>query len=271
VGADGAWSKVRDLLTDVKPFYSGEQYITVTMRNVSANYPHLLEFTGSGTLMALGGCKGIMTQRGPQDSIRVYAALSTPHVNWAKEAGHEGKTAAELKTTLLDDNELFGAWGPKLKELLAAACDEDTKDNPGKPADVLSLHMLPIGHRWERQPGTTLVGDAAHLMTPWAGEGVNLGLLDALELAHAIGGVPDVETAAEWQAALEPRVKEYEETMFVRAKEKAEETFENKNTFMSENGGERMANFFKSAYAQMSGDNEIGGVQGDGSTTEKQV
>ncbi|KAK9349783.1 hypothetical protein V1523DRAFT_447976 [Lipomyces doorenjongii] len=112
-----------------------------TVRNASTKYPHLVELNGSGTLCALcalGGGNGIMTHRGPQDSIRVYAAVSTPYEHWASP----------------------------LQDLLATACDEDTKDNPGNPADISPLYMLPVGHRWEHRTGATLVGDAAHLMTP---------------------------------------------------------------------------------------------------------
>jgi 2-polyprenyl-6-methoxyphenol hydroxylase-like FAD-dependent oxidoreductase len=236
---------VRQLLTDIKPFYSGSQFVTVTVRNASTKYPHLVELNGSGTLLALGGGNGIMTHRGPQDSIRVYAAVSTPHEHWAKAAGLEGKTATEVKTTLLGDDKLFGRWAPPLQDLLATACDEDSKDNPNSPADILPLYMLPVGHRWESRPGATLVGDAAHLMTPWGGEGVNLALWDSLDLAGALGGVPEAENAAAWQTAVEPRVRKYEETMLVRAQEKAEETAKNKDMFLSENGGQAMADMFK--------------------------
>jgi 2-polyprenyl-6-methoxyphenol hydroxylase-like FAD-dependent oxidoreductase len=259
VGADGAWSRVRKLLTDIKPFYSGAQFITVTLRNASTKYPHLVELNGSGTLYALGSGNGIMTHRGPQDSIRVHIAISTPHEHWAKAAGLEGKTAAEVKTTLLADDKLFGKWAPPLQDLLATACDEDTKDSPNGPADILPLYMLPIGHRWERRTGATLVGDAAHLMTPWAGEGVNMALLDSLDLVRALGGVPEAENAVAWQAALEPRVREYEEAMLARAQEKAEETAKNKDMFLSENGGRAMADMFK----MFEGMTAAGGPSGD--------
>jgi len=194
VGADGAWSRVRKLLTDVRPFYSGAQLMTVTLRNATTNYPHLVDLNGSGTLYALGGGNGIMTHRGPQDSIRVYAAVRTSQENWAKAAGHESKTAADMKEMLLGDDRLFGKWAPSLQDLLATACDEDTKDNPNSPADILPLYMLPIGHRWDHRTGATLVGDAAHLMTPWAGEGVNMALWDSLDLARALEGVPRSRT-----------------------------------------------------------------------------
>ncbi|KAK9337638.1 hypothetical protein V1521DRAFT_384415 [Lipomyces starkeyi] len=229
IGADGAWSKVRNLLSDVKPFYSGAQFITVTVRHASTNYPHLVELNGSGTLNALGGGNGLMTHRGPLDSIRVYA----------------GKTAAEVKATLLGDDKLFHKWAPQLQDLLATACDEETKDNPGRKADILPLYMLPVGHRWEHRSGATLVGDAAHLMTPFAGEGVNLALWDSLDLAHVLAAVPEAADAVAWQAALEPRVREFEEAMQVRAQEKAEETVRNMDMLLSENGAEAMVNLFR--------------------------
>lgn len=245
VGADGAWSRVRKLLSDEKPFYSGTQLLTATVRHASTNYPHLVELSGSGTLSALGGGNGIMTHRGPQDSIRVYAAVSTPDEHWVAAAGLKGETAAEVKATLLSDDKLFRKWAPQLQNLLATACDEETKDNPDREADIQPLYMLPVGHRWEHRWGTTVIGDAAHLMTPWAGEGVNIALWDSLDLAHALAAVAEPSDAVAWQAMLEPRVREFEKQMQARAQEKAEETVKNKDMFLSENGAEAMADFFK--------------------------
>ena len=45
--------------------------------------------------------------------------------------------------------------------------------------------------------------------------------------------------------ALEPRVREYEEAMLARAQGKAEEKAKNKDIFLSENGGQTMADMFK--------------------------
>jgi 2-polyprenyl-6-methoxyphenol hydroxylase-like FAD-dependent oxidoreductase len=250
IGADGAWSRVRTLLSDVKPSYTGAQFVTATVTHASTNYPHLVELNGSGTLQALGGGNAILTHRGPQDSIRVYAAVSTPHEHWAADTGLKGKTAAEVKETLLGDDKLFGKWAPQLQDLLATVCDEETKDNPGREADILPLYILPIGHRWESQTTATLIGDAAHLMTPFAGEGVNLALWDSLDLAHALSSIPEATNAAEWQSLWKPRLLEFEEQMQTRAQEKAEESDRNKNLMLGESGAQGLVDIF-SMYAEM--------------------
>ena len=208
-------------------------------------FPQLVELVGTGTMMALGGGKGIMTHRGPHDSIRLYNAVKTPLENWAKEIGIADKTAAEAKEVLLGEGGEFEKWAPELRELLSTACDEETRDHPGEAVDVLPLYMLPPGSRWKTQAGATLVGDAAHLMTPWAGEGVNQALLDSLELANVLGDVGQVEGVVEWQKRLETPMRGFEEAMVERAKGEAEKASRNGEMMLGEHGGQAIADIFK--------------------------
>jgi 2-polyprenyl-6-methoxyphenol hydroxylase-like FAD-dependent oxidoreductase len=99
----------------------------------------------------------------------------------------------------------FDGWAPELTALIT---DGDT-------APVQRPHFtLPHGHQWDRVPGVTLVGDAAHLTAP-NGEGANLAMLDGAELGQALAAQPeDIEAA----------LAAFEQAMFVRSAEVAAET-----------------------------------------------
>ncbi|OJJ36259.1 hypothetical protein ASPWEDRAFT_41468 [Aspergillus wentii DTO 134E9] len=248
VGADGAWSRIRHLLTDVKPEYAEQQLITVTIRHVIAKYPHLAAMVGDGTFTALGMRHGVMTHRGPQDSVRAYIALTTTDEDFGVSSGLANQTAASAKSRLLDDSTLLGCWGDQIKQLVAIACDEETADNPG-PMDIRSLYRLPIGASWEHRNYATVIGDAAHLMCPWAGEGVNLAMLDSLLLANAI--TKAYESAGRdmpFQSQLDPLMKEFEDDMVARCKEKAEETHSNGQMLFGDDGAQAFAEFFRQVY-----------------------
>ncbi|ODM23872.1 hypothetical protein SI65_01462 [Aspergillus cristatus] len=255
IGADGAWSRVRNLLTDVKPHYTGTQSITTTIRHITSKYPHLAALVGHGSFSALGLRHGVMAQRGPQDSARIYIFLTTADENFAISSGIAGQTAADAKNRLLSDDTLLDRFGPVIKELVIVACDEETMDNPGAAVDTKPLYTLPIGTSWEHNDSATLIGDAAHLMCPWAGEGVNLAMLDSLLLsravikAHATAG----HNSASFKGTLDPLMKEFEKDMVVRSKEKAEETYSNGQMLFGEDGAKAFADFFLGVYQHVEG------------------
>lgn len=254
VGADGAWSQVRSMLTAVRPNYVGTQNITLTIRQLTLKYPHLDALIGRGSFSALGLRHGVMSQRGPLDSARIYVFLTTPDEQAAFTLGLANKSASAAKKILLTNDALLGDWGETMKDLVALACDEETMDNPDAVVDIRPLYTLPIGISWEHNPSATLVGDAAHLMCPWAGEGVNLAMWDSLSLAHVISNAVQSteQTGASFSSRLGPLLKEFEQTQASRAKEKAEETDRNGKMLFSEDGAQAFAKFFQSVYGSVS-------------------
>jgi 2-polyprenyl-6-methoxyphenol hydroxylase-like FAD-dependent oxidoreductase len=252
IGADGAWSKVRKLLTNVTPHYAGTTVITLTIRGITKKYPGLADLIGLGGFSALGNRHGVMSQRGPQDSARIYIFLTTDDENFATTSELANQTAAAAKSRLLNDEALLGTFGSAITKLVRVACDEDTADNPGAMLDIRPLHLLPSDITWEHTIGVIVIGDAAHLMYP-AGEGVNVAMWDAMQLAHAIiKAYKTVKIHAEsFQSVLDPLVKEFEVKMLANSKEKAEKSLAIGRLMFQEDGAKAFSNFFMSAKGQL--------------------
>ncbi len=191
VGADGAWSKVRPLLSPATPEYIGRSYVETFLYDSDTRHPAAAKAVGAGALLALAPGKGIQAHREKDGTLHTYVALTRP-IEWF---GDFTDAAAAVERTARE----FEGWAPELTALIT---DADT-------APVLRpLHSLPVEHRWERVPGVTLVGDAAHLAAP-NGEGANLAMLDGAELALALAAHDDVEAAlAEFERAMFPRSAE---------------------------------------------------------------
>jgi 2-polyprenyl-6-methoxyphenol hydroxylase-like FAD-dependent oxidoreductase len=192
VGADGAWSRVRPLLSDAKPEYTGTSFIETYLHDADERHPATARAVGDGSLAVLLAGKGIIAHREPGDILHTYVALSKPQewiagIDFTDAAAATARVAAE-----------FDGWAPEITALIT---DGDT------PPIARAVYALPVGHRWDRVPGVTLLGDAAHLMSPFAGEGANLAMFDGAELGQAIAAHPDdTETAlTAYETALFPR------------------------------------------------------------------
>lgn len=180
VGADGAWSKVRPLLSDAKPDYVGTILIETYLYDVDERHSASAEAVGRGAMYALAPGKGIIAHREAGNVLHTYVELKRS-AEWI--AGLDFNDAAATTARIAAE---FQGWAPALTALIT---DGETAPIPRM------IHTLPIEHRWERVPGVTLLGDAAHLMPP-AGEGGNLAMLDGAELAKAIAAHPDNIEAA---------------------------------------------------------------------------
>lgn len=252
IGADGAWSKIRPAITDVKPYFSGVNCITLTIPHLNTTHPSLASLVGKGTYSACNATKAVMAQRGSLESARIYLMIKSPEScsspeSYLHDSGLDACTPEQLKAKLLSSPELFAFWGEELKQLVATGCEAESASlGPDGRIEMRPLYMLPPGHTWEHKAGLTLVGDAAHLMTPFAGEGVNAAMLDALQLAQEIIKVSSSLDGA--ALALDQAAQTYEEGMFPRAKEIMEETFQNMNMIFSEDSPKAFVEFFQQAY-----------------------
>lgn len=204
VGSDGAWSKIRPLLSDVRPFYSGIGGFELGIENVIKRYPGIARLVGRGSYFAFSDGKGLQAQRTGNGRVVIYAMRKRTE-SWADDCGYDTTNGPEVKKALLNE---YADWAGDLQDLIRCA-DDDVFPR--------QLYMLPVGHRWESRGGFTLIGDAAHLMTPFAGVGVNMAMLDALELAQEI--IASTKTGG--ASPLANAVRAFEQGMFERAEKDA--------------------------------------------------
>ncbi|MFJ6165528.1 FAD-dependent oxidoreductase [Micromonospora orduensis] len=192
VGADGAWSRVRPLLSGATPRYTGFSFIEIHLFDGDTRHPTSAKTVGGGAMMVLEPGRGILAHRERDGNLHTWVMLARPR-EWFSAidvSDPDGATARIVRE--------FDGWAP---ELTALVTDGET------PPVLRHIFTLPAEHLWDRRPGVTLLGDAAHLAAP-NGEGANLALLDGAELGTAIAAHPDdIETA----------LTAYEQAMFRRS------------------------------------------------------
>jgi 2-polyprenyl-6-methoxyphenol hydroxylase-like FAD-dependent oxidoreductase len=227
VGADGAWSRVRPSLSEVKPAYVGTSFIETYLFDGNNGYKASAEVFGGCTLMAIAPGKGILGHREASGELHAYVALNKPE-EWIARIDFSDPRVALTRIA-----KEFDGWAPALTALIT---DSKTAPVP-RP-----IHALPIDHRWDRIPGVTLLGDAAHLMSPFAGEGANLAMYDGAELGKSIAANPD---------DVEGALVAYERDLFPRSASAAAEADRNLKLFFDDNAPQSVVDLFTN-YRQVS-------------------
>lgn len=214
IGADGANSKIRQVLTPIKPYYSGVTFLTGNIDDSEKNAPKLHALLKGGKISAMADSKTIFLSAKGDGTMDVYFGFKAD-ADWTAKSGIDFKNVKQVLEWFKAE---FVNWDNVWLELFG---HQKTEFIP-RP-----LNAMPLDQHWEPQADITLLGDAAHLLPP-NGEGVNTAMLDALDLSEnlTIGKFTDLKSA----------IADYENKMFARFVEEGKTTEEMINWMHSPDG-----------------------------------
>lgn len=222
IGSDGANSRLRELVTPIRPQYVGVSLVEGLVPAAKQAIPTLWNLLGGSALIALGGERTIGMGTKPDGSVLFYAGLKTDDSEARQsleEATGPDERVGWFRTNFEGWSDL---WEPLFREAISTVW---------RP-----LLTCPMDQHWEPKANVTLIGDAAHVMPPYAGEGVNMAMLDALVLSKFLLA----------EAKPGDAIAAYETEMFSRMQSMTAETMVNTEMFYAPDACERVVGLFRS-------------------------
>lgn len=223
IAADGANSRVRPYLSDIKPVYSGIILVEGNIYNADKNSPKLFAFAKGGKVMAFDNEQFVGYGTKGDDSIMFVVNFKAPE-NWLSQSGIDFNNKEEVLKWFKKE---FAGWSEEWFEFFT----NDAVYFIPRPQ-----YYFPFDQCWETDESLTMIGDAAHRMPPYAGEGANVALQDAFELAECLTGdqYADIKTA----------IAVFEKGMVARGARATKDTLENSERMFSKTGLAQITAFF---------------------------
>jgi len=222
IGSDGANSRLRELVTPIQPQYVGVSLVEGLVPAAKHAIPELWDLLGGSALIALGGERTIGMGTKPDGSVLFYAGLKTDDPAARKTL--EEAITPDQRVRWFRSN--FRGWSDLWEPLFREAVSMVWRP----------LLVCPTDQDWKPKPNVTLIGDAAHVMPPYAGEGVNMAMLDALVLSKFLLS----------EATPGDAIAAYETEMFSRMRSMTADTMVNTEMFYAPDACERVVALFRS-------------------------
>lgn len=223
IACDGANSKIRPYITDIKPVYTGIMILEGNIYQSKKKVPEIDALINGGKIMAFGNEKNILLGQKGHGDLGFYTSFRAPE-NWPDESKLNFNDISQIL-------EWFKITYPEWSNIW-----HQLFENAETPLIPRPIYCMPLDERWRTQFNLTMIGDAAHVMPPFAGEGANMAMLDALELSEYL--------SSEKYDSLTDAISEFEINMRKRASKAVQESLENGEKMHAENALETMLAFF---------------------------
>ncbi|WP_254560715.1 FAD-dependent oxidoreductase [Dyadobacter diqingensis] len=205
IAADGANSKIRPYITSIQPFYAGITMVEGAVYDSEKSTPNIHKLLNGGKIFAMGDDKSLIVSSKGGGSLVFYTGSHKEEM-WSGTSGIDFSDKTQVLAWFKTE---FAGWDNVWLELFENA----TGSFVPRPQ-----YCMPLDQTWEALPNLTMLGDAAHLMPPYAGEGVNMAMLDAKELSQCLLNPKFID--------LQMAIAAYENQMRSRASEIAGITLE---------------------------------------------
>lgn len=223
IASDGANSKIRPHITNIKAFYSGITMLEGNVYHSEKATPHIHALANGGKIMAFGHTKDLLLGQKGNGDLGFYASFKADE-HWSVDSGLDYSDKTQVLEWFKKE---YSAWSSIWYELF---------ENAAMPFVPRPIYCMPLDQTWEALPNLTMLGDAAHVMPPFAGEGANMAMLDALELSECL--------TADTYNSVQEAFSFYETNMRKRAATAARESLENGERMHSEGALSRMVDMF---------------------------
>jgi 2-polyprenyl-6-methoxyphenol hydroxylase-like FAD-dependent oxidoreductase len=214
VGADGIRSSVRKILIgdDITPLRYLGCIVILGICPLSALEGLQSSLLDSATVFqTANGNERIYIMPYTSDSVMWQLSFLMPE-NEAKELSAQGPRA------LKEEASRRTQWHEPIPQILKATLETQISGYPVYDRELLGSELLAKGGQ------VTVIGDAAHPMSPFKGQGANQALLDALTLARGI--TRGCRPLSQWRKAgvRESVLTEFESEMLARSAVKVKDS-----------------------------------------------